>query len=112
MTATTEIARAGIGWGGRPLRAMLEESERLFNDGAYFAIQNNLPYGSWANPDNKFCSVSIAWVYLIRGYSGIFRALSMAYVGRGYLEEVIAGHPGTWNMIQGGGPNHYGQPGA
>ncbi|ABU57869.1 hydantoinase B/oxoprolinase family protein [Roseiflexus castenholzii] len=82
------------------------------NDGAYFAIQNNLPYGSWANPDNKFCSVSIAWVYLIPGYSGIFRALSMAYVGRGYLEEVIAGYPGTWNMTQGGGPNHYGQPGA
>jgi N-methylhydantoinase B/acetone carboxylase alpha subunit len=36
----------------------------------------------------------------------------MAYTGRGYLEEVIAGHPGTWNMTQGGGINHYGQPGA
>jgi N-methylhydantoinase B/oxoprolinase/acetone carboxylase alpha subunit len=82
------------------------------NDGAYFAIQNDLPYGSWCNPDNTFASVSIAWVYLIPGYSGIFRALSMAYTGRGYLEEVIAGHPGTWNMTQGGGVNHYGQPGA
>lgn len=82
------------------------------NDGAYFAIQNDLPYGSWCNPDNTFASVSIAWIYLIPGYSGIFRALSMAYTGRGYLEEVIAGHPGTWNMTQGGGINHYGQPGA
>ena len=82
------------------------------NDGAYFAIQNDLPYGSWCNPDNTFVSVSIAWIYLIPGYSGIFRALSQAYTGRGYLEEVIAGYPGTWNVTQGGGINHYGQPGA
>ena len=40
MTATTEIARAGIGWGGRPLRAMLEESERLFAEtGRYYGIE-------------------------------------------------------------------------
>lgn len=82
------------------------------NDGAYFAIDLDLPYGSWTNPDNPMCSVSISWVYLIPGYSGIFRALSQAYTARGYLEEVIAGHPGTWNMTQGGGVNHYGQPGA
>lgn len=79
------------------------------NDGAYFATDLHLPYGSWCNPDNKFCSVSIAWVYLIPGYSGTFRALSMAYAARGYVEEVIAGYPGTWNMTQGGGVNHYGE---
>lgn len=81
------------------------------NDGAYFATKLHLPYGSWSNPDNKFVSVSISWVYLIPAYTGIFRALGQAYASRGYIEEVVAGYPGTWNMSQGGGINHYGQPG-
>ena len=82
------------------------------NDGAYFATTLNLPYGSWCNPDNKFCSVSIAWVYLIPGYSGMFRALGTAFAARGYVEEVLAGYPMTGNMTQGGGINHFGQDGA
>ncbi len=82
------------------------------NDGAYFAIDMNLPLGSWTNPENTFVSTSIAWVFLIPGYSGLWRALSYAYLGRGYVEEIIAGYPMTSNMTQGGGMNHYGQPGA
>ncbi|MGO9742257.1 MAG: hypothetical protein ACLPN5_12220 [Roseiarcus sp.] len=31
---------------------------------------------------------------------------------RGYLEEVSASHPGAWNLRQGGGINHFGQPSA
>ncbi len=82
------------------------------NDGAYFATKLNLPYGSWCNPDNQFCSVSIAWIYLIPGFNGVFRALATAFASRGYIEEVVASYPFTANMLQGGGVNHYGQEGA
>lgn len=82
------------------------------NDGAYFATTLDLPYGSWCNPDNTNCSVSVAWVFLIPGYSGVFRGLSHAFAARGYVEEVVAGYPITGNLTQGGGINHYGQEGA
>jgi N-methylhydantoinase B len=82
------------------------------NDGAYFATKLRLPYGSWTNPDSPFVSTTISWVYLIPSFTGLFRSLSQGYAARGYLEEVIAGYPGTWNMTQGGGTDHYGRPGA
>jgi N-methylhydantoinase B len=49
-------------------------------------------------------------VFLIPSFVGLFRSLSQAYTARGYLEEVVAGYPGTWNMTQGGGTDHYGRP--
>ena len=82
------------------------------NDGAYFATKLHLPYGSWTNPDNPTVSTTISWVFLIPSFVGLFRCLSQGYAARGYLEEVIAGYPGTWNMSQGGGTDHYGRPGA
>jgi N-methylhydantoinase B/oxoprolinase/acetone carboxylase alpha subunit len=82
------------------------------NDGAYFATKLDLPYGSWTNPDNPFVSTTISWVYLIPSFTGLFRSLSQGYAARGYLEEVVAGYPGTWNMTQGGGTDHYGRAGA
>jgi N-methylhydantoinase B/acetone carboxylase alpha subunit len=82
------------------------------NDGAYFATKLHLPFGSWTNPDNPTVSTTISWVFLIPSFTGLFRCLSQGYTARGYLEEVIAGYPGTWNMTQGGGTDHYGRPGA
>ena len=82
------------------------------NDGAYFGTQLHLPWGSWCNPDNPNASTTISWVFLIPSFVGLFRSLSQAYTARGYLEEVVAGYPGTWNMTQGGGTDHYGRPAA
>ena len=42
----------------------------------------------------------------------MWRALSRAYFARGFLEEVYASYPCTFNLLQGGGINHFGQPSA
>ena len=81
------------------------------NDGAYLATKFNTPYGSWANPDNIYCSNTLSWIFLIPCFTGLFLAVSQGVTARGYLEEVVAGYPFTGNVTQGGGPNHYGQEG-
>ncbi|MDX6622986.1 MAG: N-methylhydantoinase [Solirubrobacterales bacterium] len=79
-------------WGG--LWAVLAETlmanDRM-NDGAFFACELDLPYGSWANPDNKMTSHSEAWLILVPAFLSVCRALARAQYSRGYLEEVIAG---------------------
>ncbi|MCC7411846.1 MAG: hydantoinase B/oxoprolinase family protein [Gammaproteobacteria bacterium] len=80
------------------------------NDGAYLATKFNTPYGTWANPDNPACSNTLSWMFLIPCFTGMFHALSQAFVGRGYVEEVVAAYPFTGNVTQGGGPNHVGNP--
>ena len=79
------------------------------NDGAYLATSFRPPYGTWANPDNPYCSNTLAWVFLIPCFTGLVRAMSQAFASRGFLEESLAGYPPTANGTQGGGPNHYGQ---
>lgn len=78
------------------------------NDGAYFASHCNLPLGTWANPGNETLSTTLSWLFLIPSFTGMIRSLARAYQGRGYVEEISAGYPGTWNLTMGGGINHYG----
>ncbi len=77
------------------------------NDGAYYATQFNLPYGSWMNPDDIRTAHSYAWHFLVTGWSPLWRGLSRAYFARGYLEEVNSGNANTSNWLQGGGYNQY-----
>lgn len=78
------------------------------NDGAYLASRIRLPKGSWANPDNETLSTTLSWLFLIPAFTGMIRSLGRAYQARGYVEEITAGYPGTWNLTQGGGVNHFG----
>jgi N-methylhydantoinase B/acetone carboxylase alpha subunit len=79
-------------WGG--LWAVLAETlmagERM-NDGAFYACELDLPFGSWANPDSPMTSHSEAWYILVPAFLAVVRALSRAQQARGYLEEVTAG---------------------
>ncbi|MBA2872580.1 acetone carboxylase alpha subunit [Anoxybacillus calidus] len=77
------------------------------NDGAYYASQFDLPYGSWLNPDDIRTAHSYAWHFLVSAWSPLWRALSRNYFARGYLEEVNAGNANTSNWLQGGGYNQY-----
>jgi acetone carboxylase, alpha subunit len=79
------------------------------NDGAYYASQFGLPYGSWLYPDDIRTAHSYAWHFLVSAWSPIWRALSRTYFARGYLEEVNAGNANTSNWLQGGGFNQYGE---
>ena len=78
------------------------------NDGAYLATKFYAPVGTWANPDNAYCSNTIAWMILIPSFIGMFHSMSTAFTARGFLEEVIAGYPMTDNVCQGGGTDQYG----
>ena len=80
------------------------------NDGAYLATKFNTPYGTWANPDNPSVSNTLSWMFLIPCFTGMFHGLSTAFAARGYVEEIVAAYPFTGNIMQGGGPNHYGNP--
>jgi acetone carboxylase, alpha subunit len=77
------------------------------NDGAYYASQFELPYGSWLNPDDIRTAHSYAWHFLVSAWSPLWRALSRNYFARGYLEEVNAGNANTSNWLQGGGYNQF-----
>jgi N-methylhydantoinase B/oxoprolinase/acetone carboxylase alpha subunit len=78
------------------------------NDGAYFASHLNLPLGTWANPGNETLSTTLSWLFLIPSFTGMIRNLARAYQARGFVEEISAGYPGTWNLTMGGGINQYG----
>jgi N-methylhydantoinase B/oxoprolinase/acetone carboxylase alpha subunit len=78
------------------------------NDGAYFATELTLPYGSWCNPDYEKVSTTLSWHFLIPAFTGMIRSLARAYFARGYVEEISASYPLTGNICQGGGINHYG----
>lgn len=93
------------------LTQTLWNSDKI-NDGAYFATSIDLPKGSWCNPDYEKVSTTLTWFFLIPGFTGFIRSLARAYFARGYLEEISASYPGTWNLLQGGGFNHFGQPSA
>ncbi len=93
------------------LTQTLWNSDKI-NDGAYFASTLELPYGSWCNPDFDKVSTTLTWFFLIPAFTGFIRSLARAYFARGYLEEISASYPCTWNLTQGGGINHFGQPSA
>ncbi len=93
------------------LTQTLWNSDKI-NDGAYYATSIELPKGSWCNPDYDKVSTTLTWFFLIPSFTGFVRSLARSYFARGYLEEISASYPCTWNLLQGGGINHFGQPSA
>lgn len=93
------------------LTQTLWNSDKI-NDGAYFATSLKLPYGSWCNPDYEKVSTTLTWFFLIPGFSGMIRAIGRSYFARGYIEDISASYCTSWNLMQGGGINHYGVPSA
>jgi len=73
------------------------------NDGAYFAVNNYFPKGSWANPGDPYLSYQNPWANLIPAYSCMMKGLSYGLFSRGYREEVFTGYGLTRDAIQGGG---------
>lgn len=93
------------------LTQTLWNSDKI-NDGAYFATSLKLPWGSWCNPDYEKVSTTLTWFFLIPGFSGMIRAIGRSYFARGYVEDISASYCTSWNLMQGGGVNHYGVPSA
>lgn len=85
----------------------LVPTERI-NDGARYATQFRIPKGSWCNPDDRRTAHADAWHFLVSSWTSIWRGISRAYFGRGYLEEVNAGNSNPCNWLQGGGVNQDG----
>lgn len=79
----------------------------MVNDGAAYGTEFHLPKGTWMNPDDRRPAFSNAWHFLTGSWTSLWRGLSRAYFGRGYLEEVNAGNASTSNWLQGGGFNQY-----
>ena len=82
------------------------------NDGAYLALRQNFPPGTWANHSNPQCSTGNAWYFLIPSYTGFIKSLSRALQARGFVEEVLAPYGLTANAFQGGGIDQYGRQSA
>lgn len=89
------------------LSQTLVPNDRI-NDGAYYASKFGTPLGSWLNPDDIRSAHSNTWHALVAAWSPLWRGLSRAYFGRGYLEEVNAGNAHTSNWLMGGGIDQYG----
>lgn len=79
----------------------------LINDGAAYGTEFRLPKGTWMNPDDRRVAFAYAWHFLVSSWTSLWRGLSRAYFGRGFLEEVNAGNANTSNWLQGGGFNQY-----
>lgn len=79
----------------------------MINDGAAYGTEFRLPKGTWMNPDDRRVAFSYSWHFLVSAWTALWRGLSRAYFGRGYLEEVNAGNANTSNWLQGGGFNQY-----
>jgi N-methylhydantoinase B/acetone carboxylase alpha subunit len=87
----------------------LADAESI-NDGAYFAMDQHFPRGSWSNPDNPEAGTAHAWHFLWSGLNGLFRFLSHGYHARGFIEEVVGGYGTTTNILYGSGLNMFGEP--
>jgi len=79
------------------------------NDGAYYATEQHYPYGSWANPDWPYVSLSATWGPLMVTYNAVFRCMARAFFSRGFVEEILAGY-GITGLIQWGGTDQFGKP--
>ncbi|MBK1697298.1 hydantoinase B/oxoprolinase family protein [Rhodovibrio salinarum] len=79
----------------------------LINDGAAYGTEFRLPKGTWMNPDDRRVAFAYSWHFLVSSWTALWRGLSRAYFGRGFLEEVNAGNANTSNWLQGGGFNQY-----
>lgn len=79
----------------------------MINDGAAYGTEFRLPKGTWTNPNDRRVAFAYSWHFMVSAWSALWRGLSRAYTGRGYLEEVNSGNANTSNWLQGGGFNQY-----
>lgn len=77
------------------------------NDGAWYAVSFNIPDGSWANPDSPLVSIGGIWSVMMPVFGAWMRAMSRAFLARGFKEEVFLGMV-TTPIFEGGGINQYG----
>lgn len=77
------------------------------NDGAWYAVTFNIPTGSWANPDSPLVSIGGIWSVMMPVFGAWMRAMSRAFLARGFKEEVFLGMV-TTPIFEGGGINQYG----
>lgn len=77
------------------------------NDGAWYAVSFNIPEGSWANPDSPLVSIGGIWSVMMPVFGAWMRAMSRAFLARGFKEEVFLGMV-TTPIFEGGGINQYG----
>ncbi len=78
------------------------------NDGAWYALNFDIPEGSWANPDSHLVSIGGIWSAIMPVFGAWMRAMSRAFLARGFKEEVFVGMV-TTPIFEGGGINQYGQ---
>lgn len=78
------------------------------NDGAYYGLRFRFPSGTWANPDSPLVSIGGVWSLIMPTAGAWMRAMSRAFLARGFKEEVFVGAV-TTPLIEGGGINANGQ---
>jgi len=78
------------------------------NDGVWYAVDFNIPKGSWAYPDNHLVSTGGIWSVMMPVFGSWMRAMSRAFLARGFKEEVFVGQVAS-PIVEGGGVNQYGQ---
>jgi N-methylhydantoinase B/oxoprolinase/acetone carboxylase alpha subunit len=78
------------------------------NDGAWYAIDMDIPSGSFANPDSPQVSIGGIWSAILPVFGAWMRGMSRAFLARGFKEEVFVGMV-TTPIFEGGGINQYGQ---
>lgn len=78
------------------------------NDGAWLAVEQNIPKGSCMNPSSHLVSIGGIWGFTIPIYGAFQVAISRAFLARGYKEEIFLGQVVT-PLMEGGGINQYGQ---
>ncbi|MBI5617449.1 MAG: hydantoinase B/oxoprolinase family protein [Gammaproteobacteria bacterium] len=78
------------------------------NDGAYYGLDIDVPSGTWGNPDSPLVSIGGVWSLIMPTAGAWMRAMSRAFLARGYKEEVFVGAV-TTPLIEGGGLNAHGQ---
>jgi N-methylhydantoinase B/oxoprolinase/acetone carboxylase alpha subunit len=78
------------------------------NDGAWYALDFDIPEGSFANPDSHLVSIGGIWSVIMPVFGAWMRAMSRAFLARGFKEEIHVGMV-TTPIFEGGGINQYGQ---
>jgi N-methylhydantoinase B/oxoprolinase/acetone carboxylase alpha subunit len=78
------------------------------NDGAYYGLRIHVPEGSWGNPSSRLVSIGGVWSLIMAVFGGWMRAMSRAFLARGFKEEIFVGAV-TTPIVEGGGINQFGQ---
>lgn len=78
------------------------------NDGAWYGLEFDIPEGSFANPDSHLVSIGGIWSAISPIFGAWMRAMSRAFLARGFKEEIHVGMV-TTPIFEGGGIDQYGK---